>query len=150
VPNFGTIAESIAARYAAPNLPATPAGARAIRSASANVPNNLPALPCVLVFPDQGAFDAGNGIRIGEEGWLVRLYYDQVAGGSLERDSDQLRDWLSLLVDQHKASLQLSGAVLSTRTMGYRVGILTFAGTPYTGLELRVTTVTSEPWDASA
>lgn len=150
--DIGAIAEAIAARYAAPNLPATPAGADAIRSSSANIPNDLGPRPCVLVFPDQGALEAGGGIRIGELTWFVRLYYDAVGDGDLERDSDELRDWLSLLLDQHKASvhLGLAGTVQATRTLGYRLGVLRFAGVDYTGLELRIQTVTTEPWDATA
>lgn len=150
MPDVGAIAEAIAARYAAPNLPATPTGADGIRSSSANIPNHLPARPCVLVFPDAGALDAGDGIRIGELTWFVRLYYDEVGGGDLERDSDELRDWLTLLLDQHKASMQLGGLVVATRTTGYRLGVLRFAGVDYTGLELRVQTVTTEPWAATA
>lgn len=148
--DLGAIAAAIAARYAAPNLPATPAGASDIRSASERIPNALPATPCVLVFPDAGVLEAGNGTRIGELGWLVRLYYDQVGGGSLERDADELLDWLSLLIDQHKASIQLGGLVVVTRTTGYRVGLLTFAGVAHTGLELRVQTITTEAWAATA
>lgn len=150
--DVGAIAEALAARYYTPNLPATPANADPIRSSSANVPNDLPARPCVLVFPDQGVLDAGGGFRIGELTWFVRLYYDELGAGDLERDSDELRDWLSLLLDQHKAAVHLGipTVVQATRTMGYRLGVLRFAGVDYTGLELRVQTVVTEPWDASA
>lgn len=150
--DVGAIAEALAARYTAGALPATPAGADGIRSSSANIPNQLPARPCVLVFPDQGALDAGGGIRIGQLTWFVRLYYDEVGGGDLERDSDELRDWLSLFLDQHKAQvhLGLAATVQATRTTGYRLGVLRFAGVDYTGLELRVETITTEPWDATA
>lgn len=152
MPDFGAIGDAIAARYAPGTVPAAPAGASDIRSSSANIPNQLPARPCVLVFPDLGELDAGNGSRHGDLRWLVRLYYDEVGGGDLERDSDELRDWLTLLVDRHLAAFQLglSATVAVTRTIGYRVGILTFAGTRYTGLELRVETITTEPWAASA
>lgn len=151
MPDFGAIGDAIAARYAPGTVPAAPAGASDIRSASANIPNQLPARPCVLVFADQGSFADGVGSRYGVLDWLVRLYYDEVGGGDLERDSDELRDWLTLLVERHKdqVHLGLPATVQVTLTLGYRVGILTFAGTRYTGLELRVQTVTTEAWPAT-
>lgn len=150
MPDLGLIAEAVAARYAPAALPSPPAGAKRIRSSSANLPNAIPATPAILVFTDQGTFEAGAGTRLGAADYLVRLYYDKHLDGDLERDSEAIRDWMTLLVDQHKAQLQLGGLVVAVRTMAWRIGILPYGGLSYTGAELRVRTVTSEPWAASA
>jgi hypothetical protein len=145
VPNFGTIGDAIADRYA-PGVLSTPGGADAIRSSSANLPNNIGATPAVLVFLDSGQLTAGNGTRVGLTDWLVRLYYDQLGAGDLERDLDELRDWLTILVNAHLAQLNLGGAVVFCRTVGFRVGVLEYAGVKFTGCEVRVQTGTSESW----
>lgn len=146
---YGSIADAIAARYA-PGQVAAPGGADAIRSSSASLPNMIGATPCVLVFPDAGTLVPGNGTRLGHASWFVRLYYGQAAGGDLERDSDELLDYLGVLVDQHSTSLQLGGLVVYVRCTGWRVGVLRYAGETYTGLELRVETQTAEAWTPTA
>jgi hypothetical protein len=149
VPNFGTIGDAIADRYA-PGVLSTPGGSDAIRSSSANLPNHIGATPAVLVFLDAGQLTPGNGTRIGVTDWLVRLYYDQVGGGDLERDLDEIRDWLTILVNAHQVLVQLGGAVVWCRTVGFRVGILEYAGVRFTGAEIRVQTGTSESWTPTA
>lgn len=150
MPALGPIAEGLATRFAPANLPATPAGAQAIRSSSANIPNQLPARPCILVFPDRGTFEQGNSSRLGHADWRVRLYYQELAAGDLERDTDQLRDWMTLLVDQLKAGATLGGAVTISRVTGWTIGQLRFAETDYTGAEVLVHTVTTEPFPVTS
>jgi hypothetical protein len=80
VPNFGTIGDAIADRYA-PGVLSTPGGADAIRSSSANLPNNLGAAVPSSYSWTRDASTAGNGTRVGLTDWLVRLYYDQLGAG---------------------------------------------------------------------
>jgi hypothetical protein len=142
---YGTVADAIAARFA-PGVVAAPAGTNAIRTSSASLPNVIGATPAVLVSIDAGTLTYTAGTRLGAADWFVRLYYDQAAGGDLERDSRELLDYLTVLVDQLAAALQLSGTVVSAHVTGFRVGMLRYAGAMYTGLELRVHTVTTESW----
>lgn len=150
MPNLGLIAEAIATRYAPAQLPATPTGAQAIRSSSANVPNQLPARPCILVYPQRGTFDQGNSTRLGGADWLVRLYYQETGAGDLERDSDQIRDWLTLLVAQLQVGATLGGLVTIARVTGWNVGQVSFAGVDYNAGDVLVHTVTSEPFPVTA
>jgi len=149
MPDFGAIADAIAARYT-DAVVVQPAGADPIRDSTANLPNALGALPTVLVFPDLGTFEQGNGTRLGGSDWLVRLYYSELASGDLERDTAILLDYLTVLADQHRTLATLGGTVTIVRTMGWRVGVLKYAGKLFAGLELRVHAVTTEGWPVSA
>ena len=125
------VKDNLAARYA-PGQVATPSGAEAIRSASAGLPNNLGALPAVYVLPDAGTFRQGNGSRFGSAEWMVRLYYDQLGAGDLERDTLELLDYATNMVDVLRTDSDLGGSVLIARTVGWRIGRMTYAGADYT------------------
>ena len=140
------MAVAIAARYA-PAQVTPPTGYDNIRTATADAPGNIVA-PCVIVFPATGTFDPGNGTRIGDSDWLVRFYYETAA--DLPRQLTALRKWLSVLVDQHLLSMQLGGVVVSVRTMGWNVGVLSYGEQDWAGIELRVHCTHSESWSPTA
>lgn len=145
-----TIGAGIATRYTAANMPA-PGGLPAIRLATANLPTALTrGLPAVLVFPDQGSMAAGNGTRRATLVYLVRFYL--AVRKDLGRETAQLATWLPVLIGQHQAGLTLGLApiVTAARTVGWRVGVLRYAGIAYTGAELRVEVETTIPWAATA
>jgi hypothetical protein len=145
--DFAAISQAIAGRYLAAQMTA-PTGYRAIRVATDQLPNQLPPLPCVLVFPEDGDFDAGNGTRLGVHRWTARFYYDQA--GDLPRAQAACLAWLTVLADQHKASVQLGGLVVYVRTVSWKIGTLTYAGKDYVGIELGLAVRTSEGWSATA
>lgn len=147
MPDFDAVAIAVAARYSAAQLTA-PTGYTTIRVATADLPGQMVPLPAVIVFTDNGSFDAGNGTRLGVHDFIVRFYYSQI--GDPTRDEVALRKWLSVLVDQHKTSVQLGGTVVSSRTMTWKIGQMNYAGIEYSGIELSVRVVTSESWLASA
>lgn len=147
MPDFDAIAIAIAARYDASQMTA-PVGYTAIRSATANPPNAMPALPAVIVFQDNGSFDSGNGTRFGTAEYLVRFYFNQI--GDLARDEVALRKWLTVLADQHRTSVQLGGLVVTIKTNSWRPGMLHYAGVDYSGIEFGVSVQTSEGWTVSA
>jgi hypothetical protein len=149
--DFAAIAAALAARYA-PGAPGvvTPTGARAIRSSTANLPNDMPATPAVLVLPDMGSMVQGNGSRLAGSDWMVRLHYDQVAGGSMDRDQVALLAWLGVLVDVLATDSDLGGTVTVARTVSWKVGILRWSQVDYSGLEIRVHTVHSSGFAVSA
>lgn len=152
-PDFGAIGDAIAARYSAANLAGlTPAGAQAIRGSSADLPNAVGELPYVYVSPDAGVLDpTAGGARITTFAWKVQLFYGEGgANGDLERDTGELKDWLTVLVDRHKDSMQLGGLVDACRTVGARIATLRYAGTDYTGIELAVATVNTQGWGPTA
>jgi hypothetical protein len=147
MPDFDAIGTALAARFAAAAV-TPPTGFGNIRLSTADLPNGVATLPTVLIFPDTGDFATGNGTRLGIQDWLVRFYYAQT--GDLTRDTNALRKWLTVLVDQLRDSVQLGGVVVYARVDGWRVGQLTYAGQDYSGLELRVRVQTSEAWPAVA
>jgi hypothetical protein len=145
--DFDAQAGAIAARFLAGALTA-PTGYATIRSSTANPPGMIGPTPCVITTISDGSFVTGNGSRQGEADWHVRFYLDQTS--DLERSEVALRKWLGVLVDQLKASAQLGGSVQLALVRGFKVGILTYAGIDYAGIELEVRTTTTEGWTATA
>jgi hypothetical protein len=155
VPDFAAIGAAIAARYA-PGTLATPGGETAVRSSTNKPPDQLGALPAVLIIPADGSFGTGargvggrHGTRLGEHHYLAQLYLAQVADGDLGRQMGSLQAWLTILVDAHLAGLALGGLVVAVRTISWRVGILRYMGTSFAGVELRLQVVTAEAWSPS-
>ena len=102
----------------------------------------------MLVIPDEGDFVSGNGKREGSLNWKVRFYFSQT--GTPEKDMKALLKWMTVLVDQTKAALQLGSLVDYALVMDYRVGKLTFGEQDYSGIELTVHTEVHESWLATA
>lgn len=144
MPDFDAIATAVAARYAAVAGP----GGVLVRSATARPPNTLTALPAVVVFPDSGALEVGNGTRTGVHDFKVQFFLG--APKSLTRDWAKLTAWLTVLVDRHLAAIQLGGTVTVVRTRTWKIGILTYGATDYSGIELGVRVITDEPWTPTA
>lgn len=142
-----TIAAAIATRYTAANM-AAPGGLAAVRSSSADLPNQLGALPCVLVFVDSGSFDAGNGTRLAVLTFLVRFYLAKRR--DLPRETNRIRTWLPVLVGQHQAGVTLGGLVARVWTEGYRVGGMKYGSGDFAGVELTVKAKTSIAWTVTA
>lgn len=147
MPDIATIASALAARFAAAQMTA-PTGYDAVRMSTHLLPNQLPPTPCVLVFADAGTFRTGAGTRLGEQSWIVRFYYDQAA--DMSRGTAALLAWASVLCDQLQGAVQLGGSVSSARVDAWKIGTLTYAGSDYFGIELSVTTVSTEGWAAVA
>lgn len=145
--DWAAIAAAVATRYTAAQMTA-PTGYRAIRTSTHKLPNQMPPLPCVLVFPDSGDFRVGNGTRLGAHRFIVRFYYDQT--GDLPRATEALLAWLTVLADQHKAGVQLGGLVDTVSTIEWKIGALSYAGVDYVGIEFGLEIVTSEAWAATA
>jgi hypothetical protein len=146
--DFAAIATALALRYSASQLTA-PTGYRTIRLSTWQPHEDVPPLPCVMVFPpESGTFDTGNGTRTGAHDWVVRFLYDQA--GDLARQTAALLAWCPVLFEQLRTSVTLGGTVVSARLDSYKVGYFGYAGKDYAGVEMRVTVVTSEAWAASA
>ena len=151
MPDLKAIGTNLAGRYA-PGQVATPAGGDAIASSSAQPPKVIGQTPAILVLVDQGSFGEGgaNGTRLGTIDWRVCLYYHQADASAWELDAGIIEDYLTTMFDQHLIDLDLGGKVVTTRTLGFRLGLLTYAGKTFSGGELRVRTITTEPWAPAA
>lgn len=144
------IATAIAGRYV-PAQVTPPGGLGNVRSATADLPNHLTALPAVLVFVDQGEFPGeggGHGTRLGRHRFKVRFYFS--ASRDLPRELNACRKWTSVLVDQLRTGMQLGGLVVAAAVVGYRIATLPYGGVDHTGVELDVMAQTSEPWSPTA
>jgi hypothetical protein len=148
MPDFDAIAVALAARYAPAQVTPPTGGYDNIRLSTADLPGQMTPLPTVLIFPDNGDFQTGNGTRTGGQEWLVRFYYNQI--GDITRDMVALRKWLTVLVDQLRISAQLGGIVTVARVMTWKIGQMAYAGADYSGIELGVHIVADEPWAAVA
>jgi hypothetical protein len=80
----------------------------------------------------------------------VILYYHQADASAWELDAGVIQDYLTTLFDQHLIDLDLGGKVVAARTIGFRMGLVTYAGKTFSGAELKVRTITTEPWAPTA
>ena len=149
MPDFDAITVALAARFA-PAQVTPPAGYTNIRASTGNLPNQMKALPHVLVFPQSGEFaEMKTGLRENSNHeFAVRCYYHQT--GDLARDTVALRKWLTVLVAQLRLSVQLGGIVTAARVATWSMGVFTYANSEYTGIELIVRVNINEAWAAVA
>lgn len=127
-----------------------PTGLQNVRFATGDLPNKIAVTPGVLVMLEGGSYESGNTTRKGTHKAKVRFYYAQ--NTDLRRDLVSLRKWLTVLVDQTKGAVQLGGVayVTSVVVADWTIGKLPYATDEFTGIELGVDIVTSEPWAATA
>lgn len=147
MPDLDAIGEAIALRYTPANL-TPPAGLPAIRSATADLPNQLGALPLVLIFPEGGELNPGNGTRPGRHTFLARLYLAET--NDWPRHSKALRRWATKLLDVHGTVAALGGAVVIVRSVAWSIGSMRYEPDTYAGVEVRLEVITSESWTPSA
>lgn len=152
MPDFDAINAALVTRFG-PAQVAAPAGYDPITIATGDLPNQLLPTPCVLVFPEAGTYDQKmGGKRDSTNMFTVRFYYNQT--GDAERDFVALRKWLDVLSDALRGAVQLggltwasgvrAGEVTRAKVDGWKIGILTYAGVQYSGIELTVSVVVNE------
>lgn len=146
------LADAIAARYARGTL-TPPAGSPTligIRAgmATARLPSKVAATPALLVIPESGSFDVGGQDRVGAHTWRALFLY--AVTKDYPREVRAVNRWLKVLLDVHLTGNQLGGAfagvLADLMTTGYNVGQITYAGDTFTGAELELALITSEPW----
>jgi hypothetical protein len=153
MPDFDAINTALVARFSAAQVTAPAGGYDTIRVATGDLPGQMTPLPTVLVFPTSGIYDQkAAGKRDSTNMFTVRFYYNQT--GDAERDFPALRKWLDVLSDQLRASVQLGGLtwtsgvrqgeVTRAKVDDWKIGILTYAGLQYSGIELNVSVVVNE------
>lgn len=139
--DLDAIAIAIAARFD-PSIVTPPAGYADVASSSANPPNQIAALPAILVFADSGVLEQPGNSRHGEHLFRVQLLYSQ--GVDLELDGPALRKWATVLLYQLQAASQLGGTVADVVISAWRIRRLRWSGLDYSGLELDVRVHTTE------
>lgn len=153
MPAFDAINTALVARFSAAQVTAPAGGYDTIRTATGDLPGQMTPLPTVLVFPVSGTFDQKMGAKRDSTNlFVVRFYYNQT--GDAERDFVGLRKWLDVLADQLAGSVQLGGLTWSSgirqgevtraKVDAWRIGILTYAGLQYSGIELDVSVQVNE------
>lgn len=142
-------AGAIAALYPALTPPATPTGLIAVREATANPPTAPGSTPAVYVSLDESSLQTGNGVRAGVTLYLARFYLAEAA--DLARDWAALAAWASVLVDVLKDHAMLDGRPNVARAVvdGVKIGLLSYSGRSYSGVESRIRLTTSEAWLAT-
>jgi len=140
--DYLAIADAVAGRYEGLT---TPVGAQPIRSSTARLPNSPGAFPIVGVVLDDGELTYLSSRVDGMIKATVRLYY----GGStadLPRMLAPLYAWLGvMLAATHGAvKLGLAPAVTKAIPLGWDVGVFTWSGVEYIGLEIRLGIWTEE------
>jgi hypothetical protein len=145
--DFEAVAAALASRWA-PGAVTPPTGLGNIRRSTADLPNRLTLLPCVLVMADRGDLAPGQGSRLVSTRWLVRFHFSRTK--DLPRETNACRKWLGILIDQVRVGEQLGLAppVAVARVASYRVGILPYQQQDYTGVELGVTVELTHGWSA--
>lgn len=143
--DFHAIATALAGRFA-PAQVTPPSGLTNVRTATADVPNNLPPTPCVLVFLGSGDFDYYPSKRDSGHDFIVRFYLDQVRPMDSKRASPQLLKWMTVLASQLQTGAQLGGIVTIAQIRSYQAGKLDYAGKDYWGVELVAHIVVNEAW----
>lgn len=147
MPDFSAIAVALALRFDPINVTPPAGGYDNIRYSTPFLAEFLGPLPVVLVFPDSGTFETGQGDRQSVHTWTVRFYYSQ--GTDLARESAALLKWATVLVDQLKTAVSLSTNVTRATVDEYTIGVLGYDTEKYTGIELKVGMLIAEGWLAS-
>jgi hypothetical protein len=144
MPDFDAINTALVARFSAAQVTPPAGGYDNVRVATGDLPGQMTPLPTVLVFPESGTFTHSAGKRDSVHTFTVRFYYNQ--SGDAERDFVPLRKWLTILVNQLQTGAQLGGIVTQAKVLGWKVGVMTYASIPYTGIELSVMVNVNEAW----
>jgi hypothetical protein len=153
MPDFDAINTALVARFAPAQVTPPAGGYDNIRVATGDLPGQMTPLPTVLVFPESGTYDQrAAGKRDSVNTFIVRFYYNQT--GDAERDFVALRKWLDVLSDQLRASVQLGGVTWSSgvrvgevtraKVDTWKIGVMTYAGLQYSGIELSVSVLVNE------
>jgi hypothetical protein len=143
--DFDAIAEGLAARYrniTTPTLtvaPTTTPDIPPIRSATSNIPNNLPALPIVLVYLREGTVTGPMGGYIkGEHDFDVQFLASR-ADGDLARRVRVLKAWLGPLLDATYGNLNLDvTGVTKALPTDWVFDVYEYGGTDYEGFVITV------------
>lgn len=129
------IASSLASRF---SQVTPPSGQPALRSSTYELPDQIAATPCVLVFPPEEQFSYPPSMRSSLQDWTVRFYIERTA--DTKRQISTLYQWADALIPQLDGlvHLALSSSVNSADVAGARTGPIVYANETFDGIELSV------------
>lgn len=131
------VADGLAARYLAAVV-TPPTGYTNIRGSTARTPNNIPALPFVIVELPSGPLTYQSGRRLGAHTFEVIFLYSK-ASGDIPRDKVAMLSWLSVLIDQLHGQSKLGlSSVMKALLTNYASINATYAGQDYYAWQLTV------------
>lgn len=130
-----SIASNLASRFGAVSAPS---GYSALRSSSFELPDQIGATPCVLVYPPEETLSYPPSSRHSLQEWRVVYYLARVKDA--KRQMTDLYRWADALIPQLDASvsLDLSPEVMLADVTGARTGPTTYAEETFDALELSV------------
>lgn len=124
-----TILDALAARLEAATDPA----GYTLRKAYATPPENLPVVPCAVLFPGDDSITVGNGNRSTVLTVAIRIYLLPVP-----RMDDKYRDlytWRSWLRTVFDGAVTISGNAVQVAVTATRLGTDTYADQDYLTVE---------------
>jgi hypothetical protein len=124
-----TILDALAARLEAATDPA----GYTLRKAYATPPENLPVVPCAVLFPGDDSITVGNGNRSTVLTVAIRIYLLPVP-----RMEDKYRDlytWRSWLRTVFDGAVTISGNAVQVAVTATRLGTDTYADQDYLTVE---------------
>jgi len=124
-----TILDALAARLEAATDPA----GYTLRKAYATPPENLPVVPCAVLFPGDDSITVGNGNRSTVLTVAIRIYLLPVP-----RMEDKYRDlytWRSWLRTAFDGAVTISGNAVQVAVTATRLGTDTYADQDYLTVE---------------
>ncbi len=139
------IADAIAAKYA-PGVLTTPADAyNPIRRCYAQMPNNIPEVPAVVVFPMHGKIIEGAQTWDVRSSFEVRAYFGLVTGDTTIAETDR-QAWLGTLLGASNSNMTLGVTNLkSAMPIEWRFDDLDYAGQTYLGIVIDYEVIVREP-----
>lgn len=142
--DYVSLIDALTAKYA-PSAITPPVGQENIKFTDWRLPNNLPQTPAITVEGERGELVNDPGRRMGQHHFAVRLYLGKTAMDQ-PREAAVMYAWLGVLIDLLNAGSKLGLAPLVMKALmtAYTFGVLTYAGTDYDGIELKVTVWTEE------
>ena len=136
--DFNAIATALATQFASVTAPA---GETALRFATEVLPSQVPATPCILITPpDSVPFNYRASARTGTVVYHAKFLLERVR--STGRNATLIYKWLSALyaqIDATHVHLGLPAYVNWAEVTDSHIGVLTYAGENYEGIDLEVT-----------
>lgn len=130
-----SIASSLASRF---GQVTPPTGYSTLRSSTYELPDQIGATPCVLVFPPEEQFSYPPSMRSSLQDWTVRFYIARTQ--DQKRQVSDLYRWADALIPQLDGlvHLALSASVNTADVAGARTGPIVYANETFDGIELSV------------
>jgi hypothetical protein len=125
------VGTALATQYGTVTAPAGTMGGTAIRGATIETPNNIPAFPYIVIELPSGELPVGGGERRATHEFPVYFLFSR-ASGDTPRDKKALLQWLGPLFDATFTATKLGlTSVMKALPNSYEPVIYEYAGVEY-------------------